>query len=155
MVCRAGAAARGEGRVSERVDKVADDEVLVGEVVEGEAGAPGEEGARGAGPAAFHGRDRHLWWAWMRVRMELPVSRIDWPWSASGAASSWECGPLLDSMLCCTTTEAPTCPSKGQGRQQSAGLQWFPDSGSCGVTSTGKASSHIPSCLHTSAIGIR
>ena len=69
MVCGARAAARGEGSVGERVNKVADDEVLVGEVVEGEAGASGEEGARGAGAAAFHGRDHHQWRVWMRVHM--------------------------------------------------------------------------------------
>lgn len=61
MVRRTRSTARGKGSLGERVDEVADDKVLVGEVVEGDAGAPGEEGAGGAGSAAFHGRDRHLW----------------------------------------------------------------------------------------------
>jgi hypothetical protein len=71
MVRRPGSAACGKGSLGERVNKVADNKVLVGEVVEGDAGAPGEERARGAGPAAFHGhgRDRHLWSFWRRVRM--------------------------------------------------------------------------------------
>jgi hypothetical protein len=67
MMRRTGSAARGNSSFGERVDKVADNEVLVGEVVEGEAGSLREEGPRSAGPVAFHGRTccRHLCWSCM------------------------------------------------------------------------------------------
>lgn len=58
MVRGAGSAVGRARGLGEGVDKVADDKVLAGEVVEGEAGAAGEEGAVAcaARDGAFHGR---------------------------------------------------------------------------------------------------